>query len=356
MAFNPAQSLSVSDSLYIPPQGELERIVCACAQRAQSIWMIRGDYCMGKTSFLNAAAAEMCKKGVIPCVVDFCALTAYDYPDLLSGLAEELSAATGITQANVSLRYGTNFLRYLDRLVSKMTPEQPFSPLPSLALLLENLPELQKKNVLADFANLLVALVDNRSHFPGLYRVTVVITGGLYLEFLKESNLSSLNDRIAPDLSTTVVLPDLDCTQTSLLVQLGLQDIPWLDKTQMNILGEWIFEYTGGHPALIHSLGNSVHTKLNQDQRLDKSIVDSAAETLAVELAGKPGTFRRNLELADQKWHLLVTARSLVNTDMRYTRIEPAIRILEILGLIKQDNGRCVLRNKIFRRALEIWK
>jgi hypothetical protein len=352
-AFNPADSSSLESQLYIPPRKEVEQIVNACVQRSQSIWMIEGDYRMGKTSLLNMAAVEMRKKGVVPCMVDFCALTGQDFPDLLNGLAEELSASTGLPQAGVPLRYGTNFLRYLGSLASSLEQQSP--PVSSLALLLENLPELQKNHVLADFANLLISLVGNRFQFPGLYRVTVVITGGFYLEFLREANLSTLVDRIAPGLSTTVILKNLDPIQTCLLVQHGMQDLPWLETDQVDTLGKWIYEYTGGHPSLIHSLGSILHAEMQQNHALTKLIVEQAADNLATELSGKPGTFRKNLEMANQKWNLLDTAKSLINADMRYQPLHPPIRILETLGLLRKENDRCALSNEIFRRAIKLW-
>lgn len=352
-AFNPSDSPSLESPLYIPPEQEVEQIVNACVQRAQSIWMIEGDYRMGKTSLLNSAAVEMRKKGVVPCMVDFCALTGQDFPDLLNGLAEELSASTGISQSSVPLRYGTNFLRYLGHLASALEQQSP--SVSSLALLLENLPELQKNHVLADFANLLISLVGNRFQFPGLYRVTVVITGGFYLDFLSESNLSTLRDRITPGCGTTVTLKDLDQAQTSLLVHYGMQDLPWLETEQVNLLGRWIYEYTGGHPSLIQGLGGILHGELKQKRILTRSLVEQATDSLAAELAGKPGTFRKKLELADQKWKLLDTAKSLVHADMRYQPLHPPIRILETLGLLRKENDRCALRNEIFRKAMQLW-
>lgn len=352
-AFNPADSSLLDSQLYIPPQKEVETIVNACVQRAQGIWMIEGDYRMGKTSLLNMAAVEMRKKGVVPCMIDFCALTGHDFPDLLNGLAEELSASTGIPPNGFPLRYGTNFLRYLGHIASTLEHQSP--PVSSLALLLENLPELQKNHVLADFANLLISLVGNRFQFPGLYRVTVVITGGFYLEFLRESNLSTLLDRIAPGCGTTVTLNDLDAVQTTSLVQHGMQDLTWLDTDEVARLGQWIYEYTGGHPALIQGLGGILHTELRQKCTLTKLIVEQAANNLASELSGKPGTFRKNLVLADKEWNLLATAKSLVHADMRYKPFHPPIRILDTMGLLRKENDRCALRNEIFRQAMLMW-
>jgi len=354
MPFSEVKPLSQNDLLYCLPKQELERLVSACCKGAQSIWLVQGDFRMGKTSFFNATASELARVNVVPCQVQFSPTSGKVFPDLLKWLAEQVWESTRLPCTEISFQYGTDFLRFLNHVIEQLASKTPAHQPPRLALLLDNVSRLER-NVLDDFASVLVELIDDRSRFQGLNWVTVIITGGVYLESL-DTRVSTLNDRIDLSQSTTLILPELDQHQCLTLVQNGLQDLNWLAQDQVTSIGDQIYSKTHGHPALIHSIGGKIYSELEGGKPVNGALVDDAAEFLAGRLAMMKSTFRSSLERAQQDWHLLDDARSLVRSDMQYSRNDPVIRRLEILGLVKQHNGRCVLRNEIFRKALEIWR
>src|SRR5690242_10972111 len=113
MPFSEVQPLSQNDPLYCLPHHQLERLVSACRKGAQSIWLVQGDYRMGKTSFFNATASELRRANVVPCQVHFSPTSGKAFPDLLQWLAEQIADVARLHCTNLSFQYGTDFLRFL---------------------------------------------------------------------------------------------------------------------------------------------------------------------------------------------------------------------------------------------------
>jgi len=183
------------------------------------------------------------------------------------------------------------------------------------------------------------AVFTSRLVKPEFARYVFVIAGSTDMLDLAVGRNSPLRNVVE-----TLYLGDLSATETERLLSVVLADRTSAGRDR---IFERLHEWTHGHPYWTQLLGAAL--KL-QFPACDESTIDlTVAELLRTEDRNLPHLFRA-LE-ADPALADLVAA-VVGGTPVSFSRANRAVARLELLGLLRNDDGRCAIRNRIYEEAL----
>jgi serine phosphatase RsbU (regulator of sigma subunit) len=147
------------------------------------------------------------------------------------------------------------------------------------------------------------------------------------------------------NVAETLYLGDLSKTETAELVGKMFHDSAPESGPQ---LGQALHDWTNGHPYWTQRLGELLH---QQSIPATEQVVTRAVEQLLhTEDRNLPHVFHA---LDADKTLRDLTAAMIAGTPIAFTRANSAIARLELLGLLRNDRGRCAIRNRIYREALD---
>ena len=175
---------------------------------------------------------------------------------------------------------------------------------------------------------------------PEFARYVFVLAGATDMLELTKGRNSPLKN-----VADSLYLGDFSATETEQLVTKVLGDdlTPTLRKTL-----ETLHDWTAGHPYWTQLLGQALgQAPTEGPEPAIKVVVERLLHT---EDRNLPHVFRA-LEADGGLWDLV--GALLDSAPISFTRSNPAIAKLELIGLLKNDNGRCSIRNRIYREALE---
>jgi hypothetical protein len=147
------------------------------------------------------------------------------------------------------------------------------------------------------------------------------------------------------NVADSIYLGDLSAAETEQLVTEMLGDTVTASRRRTI---QTPHEWTAGHPYWTQLLGEAL-------DRETADITDTAIQAvveqwLDTEDRNLPYMFNA-LHSDGSLWELV--SAILGGTPIPFTRSDRAIAKLELLGLVKNEKGRCSIRNKIYREALE---
>jgi len=147
------------------------------------------------------------------------------------------------------------------------------------------------------------------------------------------------------NVAETLYLEDLSATETTQLVAAMFDDsaLP-ADSSLSRRLHDW----TNGHPYWTQRLAEMVHE--DACQLTDSTLHGAVEHLLRTEDRNLPYVFHA-LD-ADRTLRQLATAM-VGGTSIAFSRANGAIAKLELIGVLKNDRGRCAIRNRIYREALD---
>jgi hypothetical protein len=180
------------------------------------------------------------------------------------------------------------------------------------------------------------AVFTTRHVKPEFARYVFVLAGATDMLELTKGRSSPLKN-----VADSLYLGDLSAAETEQLVAKVLGDdlTPTLQKTFQTL-----YDWTAGHPYWTQLLGQAT---TDVPETAIKVVVEQLLHT---EDRNLPHVFRA-LEADGGLWDLVGAV--LDSAPISFTRSNQAIAKLELIGLLKNDNGRCSIRNRIYREALE---
>jgi serine phosphatase RsbU (regulator of sigma subunit) len=175
---------------------------------------------------------------------------------------------------------------------------------------------------------------------PEFGRYVFVLAGAMDILDLATGNNSPLKN-----VTETLYVGDLSISETQRLVAEMFGET---SSASCANLSEVLHGWTSGHPYWTQRLGETVHLRTTG---VDETSVGGAVEQLLLtEDRNLPHVFKALA--ADRTLTDIMTAL-VGGTPIGFTRANETIARLELLGLLKNVRGRCVIRNQIYRRALE---
>jgi hypothetical protein len=184
------------------------------------------------------------------------------------------------------------------------------------------------------------AIFTTRHVKPEFARYVFVLAGATDMLDLTKGRSSPLKN-----VADSLYLGDLSVAETEQLVAEVLGDAltPGLRKTFQSL-----HAWTAGHPYWTQLLGEALGRAATE---LPEAAITVAVEQLLqTEDRNLPHVFRA-LDADGGLWDLV--GALLAGAPISFTRSNHSIAKLELIGLLKNDNGRCRIRNRIYREALE---
>ena len=316
---------------------ELARLNQLCQGEVEAYATVYGGRQTGKTSLLLRLAARL-PKPIRTCRVDFQWVPRATTPQVFTYLAQSVARSLPDLVEVPEVADAPSLTEFLCQVVRQ--PE-----IGQLVLLLEELGTLAQASR-NDLANVLRAIFTNRfeSSFRPLAKLMVVIAGGIELYELAVTQVSPLQN-----CCESIYLADLSEVEAVGLVADGLTRLR-LPRAEAEALGGAIYFHVGGHPYLTQRLGGALEAYLATGESLKPAHVDKTVERL---LSGNP--LLHHLRRALTEEDLLGASKSLLDGNLRFSRLDEDMARLELLGLATEDNGYWKVRNRLLARALEDW-
>ena len=108
-----------------------------------------------------------------------------------------------------------------------------------------------------------------------------------------------------------------------------------------------LHNWTGGHPYWTQLLAATLESQMRPPT--EKAIVDIIEEVMRTEDRNLPHIIRL-LKEDNALWNLV---ESMLNgVPLRFSRANAAIAKLELIGILKNQDGRCAIRNRIYQEAM----
>jgi len=147
------------------------------------------------------------------------------------------------------------------------------------------------------------------------------------------------------NVAETLYLEDLSAIETTQLVAEMFHDS---GSPADSSLSRKLHDWTNGHPYWTQRLAKMVHH--DTGQLTDSTLHGAVEQLLRIEDRNLPYIFHA-LD-ADRTLRQLATAM-VGGTSIAFSRANGAIAKLELIGVLKNDRGRCAIRNRIYREALD---
>ena len=324
-----------SDSpMFAGREKELSRIARLCRGEVESYIIVLGARQSGKTSLLYRLGAHLGDRArVVP--VNLQGLPGADPAEVFHYIAQELVAELRAEDCPTdSIRSAPG----LKQLLCDLSPRR------TTVVTIDEIGTVQPQAA-SDLANALRSFHQDRlrSRYEALRRYVFVLAGGIELYDLAASDVSTLYN-----ISDKLYLGDLSRAESETLLGRGFDRLG-IEETSVGSLRDCIFHYARGHPYLTQRLGSFVENTLEAEGRVPTL---DELEKMASDLAGGD-TNVVSLVNGLRKEGLWAQARQLAQGEtIPFSRIASVPSRLELLGLIRDEGGRCVVRNPIYEEVI----
>ena len=207
-----------------------------------------------------------------------------------------------------------------------------------IILILDEVGALPPKTAMK-LASTIRALFTNRLIKPEFARYVVLLAGATDMLDLTAGRNSPLRN-----VTESIYLKDLSVSETEQLLAkvLGRARLKLSPEITDSLHG-----WTGGHPYWTQLLAGVLE---HPSQELSDARLTSIVEgLLPTEDKNLPHVFK-SLEGDLPLWNMVESL--LDGTSIAFSRANPAVARLELIGLVKNQNGHCAIRNKIYSEAI----
>jgi hypothetical protein len=317
---------------------ELSRIARLCRGEVESYIIVLGARQSGKTSLLYRLEARLGDRAqVVP--VNLQGLPGAGPAEVFHYIAQELVAELRCEDRPTD--YLTENVRSAPALKQLLCD---LSPRRTTVVTIDEIGALQPQAA-SDLANALRSFHQDRlrSRYETLRRYVFVLAGGIELYDLAASNVSTLYN-----ISDHLYLGDLGRAESDTLLGRGFDKLG-IGQPAAHSLCDRIFHYARGHPYLTQRLGGLVEETLEAQGCVP---TPDELEGMASDLAGGDANVV-SLVNGLRKEGLWAEARQLAHGEaIPFSRLASVPCRLELLGLIRDEGGRCVVRNPIYEEAI----
>lgn len=314
---------------------ELAWLTGLCQQEVQAYAIVYGGRQTGKTTLALRLSAYLSPTMPI-CRIDCQQLSLATPSRLYRHLANQVALTLGISTPP-TVQDSSGLINFFCQTLTTTS-------IPRLVLLLEELGALPS-SLQADLANILRAIFSSRFDRPGrpLARLMVIILGSIELYDLAATQVSTLHN-----VCEACYLPNLSQAEAIDLVIRGMvaQDISVADATTA---GQLIYAQVHGHPYLTQYLGAS----LTKAGKVGQPFSTALAEIVSKLRQENP--LLNHLRHALKEYGLESAGRTLLNTRLRFSRLDEEMARLELLGLAHEKDGYWQPRNPLLAEILSNW-
>jgi len=321
-------------SLFVGRGPELDLMESWLA-RVNCVGAILGARQTGKTSLLLRLRHGLRDKYAFA-FVDLQAIEGVGVEECYSYIAEEMTqqlreVVSGFDGPGLP-RDSRAFLRFLEEFSRKAQAVR-------IAILLDEFGSLAQPTAVK-LAHTIRAVFTNRMVKGELGRYVFVVAGAtdmLQLTTGRNSPLKNVTD--------TIYLGDLSSAETEQLLAAGFRS----EQIEISAaICQHVFAWTSGHPYWTQLLA----ALLVGSRFLSTEMVRSVAEELLLtEDTNLPHVFRA-LEQDDGR--LWKCVEPLLKGDpVAFRRSDARVAELELLGVVRNQNGQCAIRNRIYREGME---
>jgi stage II sporulation SpoE-like protein/AAA domain-containing protein/GAF domain-containing protein len=266
--------------------------------------------------------------------IDLEAVADADFADCVTYIASEMvgQLADQIDPANFVLPTKSNeFLWFLEKYARAV-------PTVRIVVLLDEIGALSPSTSLR-LTSAIRAVFTSRHVKREFARYVFVVAGATDALEVATGRNSPLKN-----VAETLYLGDLSREETNQLVtEMFGESAAAADAGACRVMHAW----TNGHPYWTQRLGSALHGRTGD---LNEANVQAAVDQLLrTEDRNLPYVFHA-LD-ADRTLRDLTTAM-VAGTPIAFSRANGTIARLELLGLLKNEHGRCAIRNRIYKEAL----
>ncbi len=331
--------LSPKSRFFVGRKRELSKLRSLLKSPLESYAIIFGAPRIGKTSLLNQLSINLLPE-VQFVKISLRNLNKSNADRIYSCIAQELTAKLKIISSIdvQTIDDGFRFCTFLRKL-----------NLPSFVVIaLDELLRLPDEMV-SDLANTLRSIHEDRfeegkeSYNSSMF----ILIGGIELyRPVSQSYLSPLYN-----ISEKIYLSDLIPDESDQLLRYGLKQLDWPENNIHNICNI-IYKYAQGHPYYTQYLGHIAAQCWEEDQLLpDADFIHQKALPAMIEV--ETYNIKKMLTRAEQE--RLIETLSCIKEQpgmIPFKRDDDEIARLELIGLIREENGYCFIRNHIYEQML----
>ncbi len=327
-------ALASDGAMFVGREHELGRIARLCRREVESYVIVLGARQSGKTSLLYRLGAYLGER-VQVAAVNLQGLPNAGPAEVFGYIARELVVELGGEGRSAD---GVGSAPVLKQLLCDLAPRR------TTVVTIDEIGAVQPQAA-SDLANALRSFHQDRlrARYGALRRYVFVLAGGIELYKLATSNVSPLYN-----ISDHLYLGDLSRAESDELLKRGFDELG-IEPFAAIDLCDGIFYYACGHPYFTQRLGGFVEEMLEAQGRvptLDE--LDGMASGLA---SGDANVVSLTNGLRDEE--LWTEAKRLEQGEsIPFSRLVSAVCRLELLGLIRNEDGRCVVRNPIYEEVI----
>lgn len=328
-------ALPPDSPMFVGREAELVRIARLCRGDVESYVIVLGARQSGRTSLLYRLRAYVGNRAqVVP--VNLQGSPDASPADVFYCIAQELTAELHRED------HSTDHVRSAPTLKQLLCD---LSPRRTIIVTIDEIRTAQRQAA-SDLLDALRAFHQDRfqPRYNVLRRYIFVLAGGIELYNLATGNVSPLHN-----VAEKFRLDDLSRAESDALLNRGFAKLG-IKHSATHRLCDRIYHYARGHPYLTQRLGGFVEETLEVQKRTPTS---GEFEETASDLAssGDPNVISLINDLRSEG--LWAEARQLARgTSLPFSRIASVPCRLELLGLIRDTDGQCEVRNPIYKEVL----
>jgi len=327
-------TLPPESPMFVGREEELSRIAHLCQGEVESYIIVLGARQSGKTSLLNQLEARLGERAQwVP--VNLQGLPSAGSTEVFQFIAQELATELG---SKGQLADNVQSAPALKQLLCDLSPPR------TTVVTIDEIGAVQPQAA-RDLANALRAFHQDRlrSRYHALRRYVFVLVGGIELYDLAASDVSTLYN-----ISDKLYLGDLSRAESDTLLYRGFAELG-IEQPAARSISDRIFHHARGHPYLTQRLGGFVEEALEREHCVPTlDVLDRVASDLANSDANIVSLVNG---LRDEE--LWAEARKLARDEpIPFSRIASVPCRLELLGLIRDEDGHCKVRNPIYEEVL----
>lgn len=316
------------------PRPELTEVLRhARAPRVNSYVAILGSRQTGKTTLLYQLCAELRSPRFGVVLIDLEHMQDQPEAALYSFVADKIRTELQVrSNGKPAEPLPTNSIQFQQFLLNVAQRTE----VARILLLLDEIETVSPK-LSTGFFSTLRGVFTTRHEEPLYQKYLVILCGAKEVNRLTEGGNSPMN------IAERIFLCDLPLEGVKkLAANFKRADIGAPPET-----AEWLYAQTNGHPyltqqlcSLIEQLAPSVVTQ---------ELVDQAADKL---LRSDDHLEKMLSDIKDDKTASELLPKLVIGESRRFSRLDPLVAKLEVLGVIREANQRCVIRNQIYEEAL----
>jgi hypothetical protein len=314
--------------LFVGRRHELARIN-EWAKTVSCVGSVLGPRQTGKTSLLQRASRVFCEQYTfVP--IDLQCIEGSGIAGCLTYIADEiLHKVPGCECAHLQLPdTSTSFLSFLRSAATVTTAVR-------IVVTLDEFGALPDETGMK-LAHTIRAAFTVRHIQPELKRYCFVLAGGLDMLRLTSGRNSPLKN-----VTQSIYMEDLAITEVRELVRAGSSR-----RAKCVSACDAIYGWTLGHPYWTQLLASRVE---DENSSQDLQTVDDIVEEL---LQNEDKNLPHLMRAVDSGRRLAILRAVLKGDSVRFSRTDAIVAELELVGAVRNGDGTCIIRNRIYESAL----